>query len=193
MTNPKDLICEMKRIRTENGYSYSDIRKMMESNGDTPLSDATLSRIFAEGSESNRSFSYDFTLIPLARALLGIEDIDANDEESVKALKELNRLKHARIRELEQELNREKLKRHEQLEEVREQSRKSIEFLKNQISYKDERMNEFSSRVERLLDMINRKDERIEQLTSDILALKDIKEKIDTCPYRKEKECKNED
>ena len=176
----------MKRIRTENGYSYSDIRKMMESNGDTPLSDATLSRIFADGSEESRSFSYDYTLIPLARALLGIEDIDANDEESVKALKELNRLKHARIRELEQELDREKLKRHEQLEEVREQSRKSIEFLKNQINYKDERMNEFSSRVERLLDMINRKDERIEQLTSDILALKDIKEKIDTCPYRKE-------
>ena len=178
----------MKRVRTENGYSYSEIRKMMESNGDTPLSDATLSRIFAEGSENNRSFSYDFTLIPLARALLGIEDIDANDEESVKALKELNRLKHARIRELEQELDREKLKRHEQLEEVREQSRKSIEFLKIQISYKDERMNEFSSRVERLLDMINKKDERIESLVSDLIALKDLKEAAQSCPYRKEKE-----
>jgi uncharacterized protein (DUF342 family) len=49
-------------------------------------------------------------------------------------------------------------------------------------------MNEFSSRVEKLLEMITKKDERIEQLTSDILALKDIKEKIDTCPYRKEEQ-----
>lgn len=200
MTNSKDLIREMKRVRDENGYSYGDMRKMMEANGDRPLSDASFSRIFEEDSENKRSFSYDYTLVPLARAILPIETIEENDTEDVKVLKEINKIKHTRIRELEleneklkEDIDAQKLKYHEKMDAEREAWGRSIDFLKEQISYKDVRMNEFSSRVERLLDMINKKDERIESLVSDLIALKDLKEAAQSCPYRKEKECKNED
>lgn len=185
MTNTRELLLEIKRVQQDHNYSYGDIAKMMEANGDNPCSPATFSRIFADGSEDNRSFSYDYTLLPIARALLDTENLEDDDTLNVKALKEMLRLKKERISELEKQLDQEAIKRHEQIEEVREQSRRTIEFLREQISYKDVRMNEFSSRVEKLLDMINRKDERIEQLTTDILSLKDLKEQFDTCPYRK--------
>ena len=187
MTNTRDLILEIKRVRDENGYSYADMGKLMEENGDNPLSPATFSRIFADGSENNKSFSYDYTLLPLARALLDTENIEEDDTSSVKALKEMLAIKKNRIKELEQQLDKEKIKRHEQLDELRAQTQKSIDFLREQITYKDARMNEFSTRITRLLDRLEAKDARIEKLTDDILALKDIKEQIETCPYRSEK------
>lgn len=167
MTSTKELILEIKRIRNKMGYSYTDIANMMRENGDEPLSSATFSRIFADGSENSKSFSYDYTLVPIARALLDTESLDDEDNLSVKAFKELLQLKKERISELEQALDKEKIKRHEQLDEVREQSRRSIEFLKEQICYKDTRMNEFSGRVERLLAMIEKKDALIEKLISE--------------------------
>lgn len=192
MTDTRELVMEIKRIIHDDELTRGEIKERMEQMGEIPPSDATFTRLLKENSEDNTRFSFDYTLAPLARAL-GIDSIDGNDTAEVKALKEMLRLKKNHISELEKQLDQEKIKRHEQIEEVREQSRRSIDFLREQISYKDARMNEFSSRVEKLLEMITKKDERIEQLTSDILALKDIKEKIDTCPYRKEKECKNED
>lgn len=184
MTNTKELIIEIKRVRDEQGLSYSEIKRRMEESGDSPLSDATLSRISADGSEDGRSFSYDYTLLPLARAILDIDVIEEDDNSNVKALKEIIKLKHDKIKELEQALDKEKLKRHEQLDEVREQSRKSIEFLKEQVSYKDKRMDEFSARITRLLDRLEIKDERIEKLTGELIALKDLKEAYQSCPYK---------
>ena len=184
MTNTKELILEIKRVREEQNLSYSDIKRRMEENGDSPLSDATLSRIFADGSEDGRSFSYDYTLIPLARAVLDLDNIEVDDDTTVNAMKEIIKLKHEKIKELEQALDKEKLKRHEQLDEVRAQSRNSIEFLKEQVSFKDKRMDMLLERVGKLLATIELKDTRIDELTKDLIALKDLKEAAQNCPYR---------
>lgn len=193
MTNTRDLILEMKKAQKENNYSYNDMAKMMEANGDKPLSPATFSRIFADGSEDNTSFSYDYTLVPLARAILDV-DVEPDDTEDVKVLKEMIKIKHARIKELEREneglqsdISQQNIKYHEKMDVERAAWARSIEFLKEQIVYKDARMNEFSERINRLLDRLEKKDARIEQLTDDILALKDIKEQMETCPYRNTK------
>lgn len=199
MTNSKDVIIALKRVREEKNFSYSDIIRLMEENGDIPVSTATLSRIFSDGSE-DKYFSYETTLRPLANVLLDVDTMEETDTDDVKGLKALLQYKKRIIedlekknKELELQLDREKLHRHEQIDEVREQSRKSINFLKNQISYKDERMNEFSERISRLLDRLEKKDDKIEQLMNELIALKDLKEAAQSCPYRKEKECKNED
>ena len=191
MTNSRDLILEMKRVQKENGYSHGVMAKMMEANGDKALSPATFSRLFAEGSEDNISFSYEYTLVPLARALLDIDTIEEDDADDIKVLKETLKLKHARIKELEREnqrllseMDRLKIKHHEKMDKERSDWKKSIEFLKDQITYKDGRMNEFSVRINRLLDRLEKKDDRIEQLTNDLIALKEIKEQMETCPYR---------
>lgn len=183
MTNTRELVAEIKRIISDEGYEYNDVKRLMEEIKEIPISNSTFIRLMEDGSEENRRFDYDYTLAPLARAL-GIDEIEGNDSENTKALKEMLRLKRGRISELEQALAAEKEKRNSQVEEVRSQAKKSIDFLREQLEYKDRRMDEFSARVEKLLDMINRKDERIEQLTTDILALKEVKDAVESCPYR---------
>ena len=145
MTNTKDIILKLKKVREEKKLSYTDILSLMEKNNDF-LSKSTLSRVFAEGSE-NVSFKYEETIRPIAKAILDIENIEDDDTTDVQALKTLLRYKIKRIEELERQvsqltasLDHEKVRSHEKLEKEREQSRRSIDFLKEQISLKDKRM-----------------------------------------------------
>lgn len=183
MTNTKELVLEIKRIIEEEQLEPADLKRMMEEAGEIPLSDATFSRLKEKDSETNRKFNYDYTLAPLAR-VLGIDAIDANDTEEVKALKEMLRLKHVHIGKLEQQLDKEKVKRHEQVEEVRAQCKKSIDFLREQMDLKDKRMDTLLERVGKCLNMIEIKDQRIESLTSELLAMKDLKDAYQHCPYK---------
>ena len=145
MTNTREIILKLKEVREEKKLSYNDILALMEKNNDF-LSKSTLSRIFSEGSEDT-NFDYENTIRPIAKALLDMETIEDDDTMDIQALKTLLRYKIQRIEELEKRvkgletsLDKEKLKSHEKLEAEREQSRRSIEFLKEQISLKDKRM-----------------------------------------------------
>lgn len=145
MTNSKDLILKLKEVREEKGLSYNDILELMEKNGDF-LSKSTLSRVFAEGSEE-LSFKYEETIRPIANALLDIETIEDTDDMDVKAMKTLLKYKIQRIEDLEKQiehlktaLDKEKILYHEKIEEKQEQYQRSIDFLREQIAYKDQRM-----------------------------------------------------
>ena len=145
MTNTKDLIVKLKEVREEKGLSYNDILELMEKNGDY-LAKSTISRVFADGSEE-MSFRYEETIRPIANALLDIENIEDDDNMDTKAMKSLLKYKIQRIEDLERQiehlqtaLDKEKLKSHEKLEKERERFNRSIDFLKEQISYKDQRM-----------------------------------------------------
>lgn len=174
MNSTKDIIIKLKEVREEKGYSFSDILKLMEDNGDF-LSKSTISRIFAEGSEEN-SFRYEETIRPIAKALLDIEDIEEEDNTDVRAMKSLLKYKIERIEELERQIEQlelslaeEKVKHHEKLDKEREQHQKSIEFLKNQIDLKDKRMDQ-------LLEAVFTKDVQHKELLDVILS----------CPARKD-------
>ena len=144
-TNTHDIIIKLKAIKNEKQLSYSDILELMEKNGDY-ISRSTLSRVFAEKSEE-KHFKYEETIRPIAKVLLDIETIEENDTIDVQAMKTILKYKIERIQELEEQisklnlqLEKEQLKYHEKLEKEREQSRRSIDFLKNQIELKDKRM-----------------------------------------------------
>lgn len=162
MTNTKDIIIRLKEVREEKGLSYSDILDLMEKNGDY-LAKSTLSRVFSEGSE-DLSFRYDETLRPIAKALLDIETIEDDDSIDTQAMKTMLKYKIHRIEELERQiellrtqLDKEKLKYHEKLDKEREQFQRSIDFLKEQVSYKDQRM-------DLLLSVVQDKDKRYDEL-----------------------------
>lgn len=153
MTNTKDLIMKLKEVREEKGLSYNDIMDLMEKNGDY-LAKSTLSRVFADGSEE-MSFRYEETIRPIAKALLDIETIEDTDNMDVRAMKSLLKYKIERIEELEKQiehlqtaLDKEKIKHHEKLEEERERFNRSIDFLKEQLAYKDKRMDLLLSSVQ---------------------------------------------
>ena len=167
MTNTKDLIIKLKEVREEKGLSFNDILKLMEKNGDY-LVKSTLSRVFAEGSE-DCSFKYEETLRPIAKALLDIENEEETDDLDTKAVKALLKYKIQRIEELEQQieqlesaLDKEKIKSHEKLDEERERFNRSIDFLKEQIAYKDKRM-------DLLLDAVFQKDQQHKEMLNKVL------------------------
>lgn len=168
MTNTKEIILKLKEVREEKGLSYGDILDLMEKNNDY-LSKSTISRVFSDGSES-QSFRYEETIRPIAKALLDIETIEAGDNVDVQAMKSLLQYKIQRIEDLEQQLeqqsaafDKERLKFHEKIEQERAQSRKSIEFLKEQVSLKDQR-------IDCLLDAVQVKDAKLDQLMNLVLS-----------------------
>lgn len=167
MNNSKEIILKLKEVRLEKELSLNDIVDLVEKNGDF-VSRSSVQRVFADGSE-NVTFKYDETIRPIANALLDIDRIETEDDLDTQALKILLQYKNQRIQELEQLLDIEKLKYHEKLEKEREQSRKSIEFLKEQVAYKDKRM-------DLLLESVDKKDKRLEELITHIM----------NCPYKKE-------
>lgn len=134
----RELILKLKAVKEEKGLSLNRIAELVEQNGDY-ISRSSIQRVFADGSE-DVSFRYDETIRPIAKALLDIETIEDDDSLDIQAMKVLLKFKIQRIEELEQQLDKEKIKYHEKLDKEREQSRRSIEFLKRQIELKDKRI-----------------------------------------------------
>ena len=168
MNGTKDIILKLKDIREEKGFSLNDIVNLIEKNGDI-VSRSSVQRVFADGSE-DVSFRYEETIRPIAKALLDIETIEADDNMDIQAMKMLLRYKiqkieelESQVRQLESDLNKEKLKYHEKLDKERERSNRSIDFLKDQVALKDKRM-------DILLESVQKKDERFELLMDRFLA-----------------------
>lgn len=192
MTNTRDVILQLKAVRETKQLSYNDIIALMPE--EDKVSVTTLSRVFRDGSE-DEYFSYEKTIRPLAVALLDLDTIDESDDPVTKSFKEIIQAKHEiiqklekQVKELEQALDKEKLRRHEQLDKQREQSQITIDFLKNELALKNKRMDIQNDRTNSLLDRIEKKDDRIEQLTTELFAMKDLKDAYQHCPYKKDKE-----
>ena len=160
MTNCRDLILKLKEVKEEKSLSLGEIESRTEKNGEH-VSIATLSRVFATGSENN-SFRYDGTLKPIANAILDIDTIEDDDDLDTQALKIMLKYKATKIKELEAELDHAKVKYHEKLEKERAQSRNSIDFLKEQVALKDKRM-------DLLLEAVYEKDKQHKELLVKLL------------------------
>ena len=168
MTNIKEIIIKLKKVREEKNLSYNDIVKMIEETGQY-VSKTTISRVFSDGSEE-MSFKYEETIRPIANALLDIENIEPDDNMDVQAMKTILVYKSERIDELLQEiekltsnLDKEKIKYHEKLDKERARHERTTDFLKNQIELKDKRMDQ-------LLEAVFTKDSQHKQLIDRILG-----------------------
>ncbi len=168
MANCRDIIIKLKAIRDERNLSLNDIVNMIEKNGDF-VSRSSIQRVFADGSEEC-SFKYEETIRPIANILLDINNIEESDDENTKSMKTLLKFKddligelREKIKHLEHDISREKLKYHEKMDNERAQWAKSIEFLKEQVAYKDKRM-------DLLLQAVQDKDSRYDELLKLILS-----------------------
>lgn len=174
MLNTRDIIISLKEVKEERHLSINDIVSLIEKNNDY-VSRSSIQRVFAEGSE-DVSFKYEETIRPIAKALLDIETIKEDDSLEVQGIKEIVQFKLQYIEELEKQiselkanLNDEKVKYHEKLDKERERHQRSIDFLKEQISLKDKRMDQ-------LLEAVFTKDVQHKELLELILS----------CPARKD-------
>ena len=177
MTNTKELILKLREVRQEKGLSYNDILALMEKNGDR-VAKSTLSSVFNDDLDS-RSFDYEYTIKPIASALLDLEAIEVDDDMDTQAMKVLLKYKSQKIDELEAALAKEKVSSHERLDIEREKHEKSIEFLKHQIELKDQR-------IDYCLEEMRKKDEAVRRKDSQHQELLDL---ILSCPARQGKKC----
>ena len=155
MTNTKEIIEQLKEIKSQRGLSLDTIYKMMEDSGYS-ISKTTLSRLFGKGSEE-LGFNYDLTIKPLANVLLGVDHVEEDDIADVKAMKLLLQDKRRRIDDLEKQLAIEKEKYHDKLQKERDAHAKEINDWKHQIELKD-------GRIDKLLDSNLEKDKLINSL-----------------------------
>ena len=108
----KDLILDLKAAKADGEVTYPRIMERIEAAGGY-VSLTTLRRVFAEGSELNAgSFNYENTLIPIANALLPIEEtptpIDNPYAKEIAGLKAVIRTQNeeiAHLYELKQHLD----------------------------------------------------------------------------------------
>ena len=157
MTDTREIILKLKKVRQEKNLSLMDIVDM--TNG--MVSKSTIQRVFAEDSE-NISFRYNDTIRPLVKAMMDIEEFEDSDDMDTKALKSLLKLKIQRIEDLEKQICEEKDKSREKLEKERVQFERHIKLLEEQIALKDKRMDEMK-------EQFNRKDEQYTQLVNRLL------------------------
>ena len=160
----KEIALALQKVTRERKLSNETISAMTEErNREDPsfpvVSVSTLSRLLREGGE-NGKYSYEDTLRPLASLLLNVDTFDSNDKSSAEALMSILHFKKdiiaensRRIASLENELssvkessmneiNEEKAKYYEELVMETEKFQRSVDFLKNQIELKDQRISQ---------------------------------------------------
>ena len=141
LTKAQELIKELKEAKARNEVTYPRIMERIEKNGKF-VSLTTLRRVFAEGSELNAGgFNYESTLMPIAEALLDVEDVPTPDDSPYA--KEIDGLK-AVIHVQNEEIAR--------LHEMKEHLEDRITFLIGQIEKKDRRMDEKDEIIHKLME-----------------------------------------
>ncbi len=157
MPNTRQIILKLKEVREERNLSYDKIVSILETNGDF-LSKSSVSRVFKDGSE-DKSFNYNTTIRPIAKALLDMETIEEDDSPEEQAMKIIMKAKMDRILELEEQVRElkeqnahEKLRYHEKLDKERESFKRSIDFMKHQIELKDKRIDILMDSMTRQMD-----------------------------------------
>ena len=140
-TNKAELIQKLKEAKKRDEITYPRILDRMEANGKF-VSLTTLRRVFADGSESNAaSFNLENTLMPIAEAILNVEDVPTED--SAPHAKEIDALK-AVIHTQNEEIVK--------LHDLNELLEKRVLFLIDQIAIKDRRMDEKDEIIRKLMD-----------------------------------------
>lgn len=114
MNNRQELLEKVRAAKEAKGLSYQDIVDITEKNGEA-VSIATVQRFFKKDSHPEE-FRYSKTVQPIVHAVLGMyEELDPPQKSvskeqaeeyvsTIEALKSLAELKHARVMELNHEV-----------------------------------------------------------------------------------------
>ena len=140
LTKSQELIKRLKEAKARDEVTYPRIIERMEKNGKF-VSLTTLRRVFADGSEANaQSFNYETTLMPIAEALLDVEDVPTVDSPYAKEIDALKAVIHCQNEEISR------------LHDLKEHLETRVTFLLEQIEKKDRRMDEKDEIIRRLMD-----------------------------------------
>lgn len=144
----KTTIIKLKKIKQEQDLSIKKIMDLLEDRGQF-VSEGTLKKIFAEGSEE-KSFRYQDTLAPLADVLLDIYG-DQSEINDVGSLKQIIREKNKQIEFLM----------------IKLEEQKDV-YAERKAMY-ERRIEELNAQLNRIDESSVRKDKMLEQLINKVL------------------------
>lgn len=144
----KTTIIKLKKIKQEQELSIKKIMDLLEDRGQF-VSEGTLKKIFAEGSEE-KSFRYQDTLAPLADVLLDIYG-DQSEINDVGSLKQIIREKNKQIEFLM----------------IKLEEQKDV-YAERKAMY-EHRIEELNAQLNRIDESSVRKDKMLEQLINKVL------------------------
>ena len=139
----RKTIHRLKQIKTEQGLSIPKIMDLMEERGQY-VSEATIKRVFADGSEE-QNFRYQDSIAPIADVLLDIygEDSSVEDAESLRRIiREKNKLIEFLMMKMDEQAS-DFEKRICLYEERKSLYEKTIERFETQIAMKDNLIERF--------------------------------------------------
>ena len=125
----RELIDKLKEAKENRKLSVADIAKIIKENGGH-LSETTIKRVFAKKS-TGLSFSHDYTLLPIAKAL----KIDISQNPDAEMIKGMNAIINTQKDDIERLRNK-----NQSLE-------RDIQFLRDQIAHKDEIIKKLMEKV----------------------------------------------
>ena len=152
----KSTIIKLKKIKQEQDLSIKKIMDLLEDQGQF-VSEGTLKKIFAEGSEE-KSFRYQDTLAPLADVLLDIYG-DQSEVNDVATLKRIIREKNKQIEFLM----------------VKMEEQKEV-YAERKTMY-ERRIEDLNAQLKRLDISVEKKDKMLEQLMDKYLFKGDTENK----------------
>ena len=148
----RKTIYRLKQIKNEQGLSVSKIMDLMEERGQF-VSEATIKRVFADGSEE-QNFRYQDSIAPIADVLLDIYG-DTSNLDDAESLRHIIREKNKLIEFLMIKLDE-----------------KESDFDRQRTLY-EERKALYEKSIDRFETQIARKDELIERLLNTYLPEKE--------------------
>lgn len=147
----RKTIRRLKEIKAEQQLSYTQIMKMLEDAGQY-VSEATLKKVFADGSEE-KSFRYQDTILPLADVLLDLYG-DRSGLEDAESLREIIREKNKFIESLIVKLDEQKAiyaQKEAMYEDRKAIYAKQIEHMETQLARYERAIDKKDALIERLL------------------------------------------
>lgn len=164
----KKTIRKLQKAREKKGYSYNMLVEATKEIGE-PVAYSTISKVFGKDGE-NTSFNYINTLQPLVKILL-----DGDEEEDTTNLQSELKLKEKTIEKLNEKI----AALHAQMESMREEETRRLNFLKTQIELKDRRMDENKQMIDRVMDRNDNKDRIISEKDRIIAELADENRRLE--------------
>lgn len=173
--DPRETILMLKQVYEEKGLSLDKTLALVNNTvGEGVISRSTIQAVFAKGSEDGpRVFGYS-VLKPLCTALLDIDHDEEYDSTDTKAYKSYLRYKKEII-----DIYANQIK---QLNEEKEKFQKSLEFVNNQISIKDERITDLMADRKIFIETIR----ELTNTNSDLTKINnELVNQLMACPLKK--------
>ena len=177
MTDTVKLIDSIRKVYDEKGLTIGKVEQLfIEKGKEGAVAHTTIGRFFSKEKRNEYNFHYEDTIRPLAELLLDIDTIENTDDTETQAMKSFVKVKRNKIEELELALAKEKKKRHDIIDKyehdilkLREQHELDTKLLREQVAYKDKRLDQFIGAMFTKDKKIDDLSEQIRQMTQKLI------------------------